>query len=300
MGGALHGALTASFALSAVLALRPLLQVNLSIGTTFYAIIFVTSVLRTLWLALPLPVDLTRSPAPVMAFDSHTPWFGTFASEVLDGLGSVSLYAVFLMLIVFWSDLLRQVYENNPRHRNPMTTFVAITAMLFALQVANWLMFLAQLYNSEGVLLVGAVELGVVSLWCAAEITWVSHRFVEVLLIYSEINKEPLDAKIRRIIRMTWAANLFFLVHAAAEGTVAVALFTFWRRRRALALVFAHPLWTAYVAVKPFSEVIILALMLWILQSSPSGGGLPSARARRGYVRVGDGARSGEGLQIAT
>ena len=54
MGGALHGALTASFALSAVLALRPLLQVNLSIGTTFYAIIFVTSVLRTLWLALPL------------------------------------------------------------------------------------------------------------------------------------------------------------------------------------------------------------------------------------------------------
>ena len=81
---------------------------------------------------------------------------------------------------------------------------------------------------------------------------------------------------------------------------MAVALFTFWRRRRALALVFAHPLWTAYVAVKHFSEVIILALMLWILQSSPSGGGLPSARARRGYVRVGDGARSGEGLQIAT
>ena len=132
--------------------------------------------LRTLWLVLPLRVDLTRSPTPVMAFEDGAPWFGVFTSEVLDGLGSVSLYAVFLMLIVFWSDLLRQVYENNPRHRNPMTTFVAITALLCALQFANWLMFLAQLYNSEGMLLVDATMLGVVSLWCAAEITWVSHR----------------------------------------------------------------------------------------------------------------------------
>ena len=54
-----------------------------------------------------------------------------------------------------------------------------------------------------------------------------------MLLIYSEINKEPLDSKIRRIVRMTWAANLFFIVHAAAEGTLAVTLFVYWRRHHA-------------------------------------------------------------------
>ena len=81
-----------SFCATALVSLRPLLQVRLSIGTTFYAIIFVTSALRALWFALPLTVEPSRVPRPVVAFDgASNRWLGTFVSELLDGLGSVCL-----------------------------------------------------------------------------------------------------------------------------------------------------------------------------------------------------------------
>ena len=63
-----------------------------------------------------------------------------------------------------------------------MVTFGAITTSLVVLQLANWICFLTQRYNSEGMKLVNSIMLGVVSLWCAAEITCV--RSLLVLIIF--------------------------------------------------------------------------------------------------------------------
>ena len=110
---------------------------------------------------------------------------------------------------------------------------------------------------------------------------WVSHRFVKVLLVYAEINKVPLDSKIIRIVRMTWAANAFFMIHAFAEGTVAVVLVS-WQRHYSFIYNFEPGLWIWYVGIKHISEGIILALMLWILHSSPTS----TSMRRRGSARV--------------
>lgn len=62
------------------------------------------------------------------------------------------------------------------------------------------------------------------------------------------------------------------------EAIFAGMLIVYWRKHGSVQQVFSHVLWDTYMMLKHWSEVVILALMLYILQSrfttsNVSGGG---------------------------
>ena len=148
-----------------------------------------------------------------------------------------------------------------------MVTFLVLVAVLLLLQILNATLFLMKNYSTEGMILVNAVTLSLVSLVCVCEITIFSHRFRTVLKTLGAINQVSTESQVKRIVWITVTGNLFFFTRAFIETIFAVMLIVYWHKYGTVAEVFSHSLWDAYILLKHWSEVAILALMLYILQS---------------------------------
>ena len=71
-------------------------------------------------------------------------------------------------------------------------------------------------------------------------------------------------------------------------------LFVYWRRNGSVAEVFSHGLWDVYIALKHWSEVAILGLMLYILQSRFATSSNAGDDSRGSYREVPDAEDNGQ------
>lgn len=148
-----------------------------------------------------------------------------------------------------------------------MSTFVDIFVTLLAIEILNAILFLGKVYSSEGMILVNAVILAIVSIICVVEITIFSRKFRTVLQTLGAINQVSTESQVKRIKWITVTGNLFFFTRAFLEAIFAVLLIVYWTKNGSVGEVFGHPLWDTYMMLKHWSEVAILGLMLYILQS---------------------------------
>ena len=264
-----------------------------TVVTAFYSLILATSVLRAIWFLIPSSVwQPTYTPVAVFAWDStHKSWIGASLSEVTLTAGSLALFSIFILILVYWADILKKYFHPASRRSIPMMTFLGLVLMLVALEVVNIVCFLLKLYSTEGMVLFNSILLAAVSIICVCEITIFSHRFRTVLKTLGAINQVSTDSQVKRIVWITVTGNLFFFTRAFLETVLCVWLLLWWKDEHTVARVFTHAWWDTYVLIMFWSEVIILGLMLYILQSrfasaaaasaNGAGGGRPA-----GYVSV--------------
>jgi hypothetical protein len=223
-----------------------------------------------------------------MAFDTdHPSWVGGFISEILLSFGSLCLFSIFVLILVYWADILKKYFRPGARRSRPMTTFFNIVGFLAIVEIINCFLFLMRRYSSEALILVNSVLLAIVSIVCVCEITIFSHRFRTVLRTLGAINQVSTDSQVKRIVWITVTGNLFFFTRALLETTFAVMLFTYYMQHGNVADTFSHAQWDVYMGLKHWSEVIILSLMLYILQSRFTTNGT-SSQNRDGYEQVPD------------
>lgn len=263
--------------------------------TAFYSLILLTSMFRSIYFLIPNTIfQPTYVPHAVMAFDKHHPsWIGGFISEEVLTAGSLCLFSIFILILVYWADILKKYFSPGTRRSRPMRTFINIFSGLLFIEVVNAVLFLKRIYSSEGMILVNAVLMAIVSIVCVVEITIFSHKFRTVLQTLGAINQVSTESQVKRIVWITVTGNLFFLTRAFIEVIFAMMLIVYFTKYGTVAEVFSHSLWDAYILVKHWSEVAILGLMLYILQSrfssnvsvgnTSSGGGAPN---RGGYEQV--------------
>ena len=258
-----------------------------TVVTAFYALILVTSSLRTVYFLVPTQVwQPSYTPTAVMAFSkTHKSWVGLFFSELIMTAGSLCLFAIFILILVYWADILKKYFYPGARRSRPMIIFFGLVALLVGLEFLNAFLFLLRAYSSEGMVLYNAVLLAVVSIVCVTQITIFSHRFRTVLKTLGAINQVSTESQVKRIVWITVTGNLFFFARAFLETLFAVIVLVYWHRNGTVAYVFSPTLWNAYVLMKYWSEIAILTLMLYILQSrfatnatagSAGGGGYQS------------------------
>mmetsp|Transcript_16373 Transcript_16373/g.33702 ORF Transcript_16373/g.33702 Transcript_16373/m.33702 type:complete len:328 (-) Transcript_16373:57-1040(-) len=241
--------------------------VETTVVTAFYSLILITSLSRTLWFTIPSYVlEPTYAPVPIMAF-GKAPWVGTFLSEVLLSFGSLCLFSIFILILVYWHDILLKYFYPGLKRNKPISTFLTITGFLFVLQGTNMALFLLKFYTSEGMILVDSVLLGAVSLICVAEISIFSHRFRTVLRTLGAINQVSTESQVKRIVWITVTGNIYFLVRAALEISLSISLILHYNSHKTFLSAFTDRQWDLYILAKHWCEVAILCLMLYILQS---------------------------------
>lgn len=263
--------------------------------TAFYTLILITSVLRSVWFLIPNTVlEPTYVPHAVKAFDpNHPSWLGGFISEEILTAGSLFLFSIFILILVYWDDILKKYFSPGMPRRRPMQTFTKIFSVLLIVEFSNAIFFLTRIYSSEGMILVNSILLAFVSIVCVIQITIFSNKFRTVLQTLGAINQVSTEAQVKRIVWITVTGNAFFFTRAALDLVYAFILIVYWTKNQTVAKVFSHPMWDTYVIIKHWSEVIILGLMLYILQirftaanDAGLGGTNGVARNREGYQNV--------------
>lgn len=240
-----------------------------TVVTAFYSLIFATSVLRAIWFLIPSKIwQPSYTPIAVYAWDQeHPAWVGAALSELTVTAGSLTLFSIFILILVYWADILKKYFHPGSRRMLPMFAFFALVLTLIGLEVLNVVMFLLKFYTTEGMILFNACLLAVVSIICVCEITVFSHKFRTVLKTLGAINQVSTDAQVKRIVWITVTGNLFFFTRAFLEALFAFTLCIYFRQHHSVAKAFTHAWWDTYVLFKYWSEVTILGLMLYILQT---------------------------------
>jgi len=261
-----------------------------TVVTAFYSLILATSILRSIWFLCPHTIfEPSYVPRAIFAFDPNYPsWVGACMDQIFQTAGSTCLFAIFILILVYWADILKKYFYPGARRVKPMHTFMTLVAFLILLEVINILLFLGKYYSSEAMILVDSILLATVSTVCVVEITIFSHRFRTVLKTLGAINQVSTESQVKRIVWITVTGNAFFVTRAVLELSFCLCLIAYWKSHGSVAKVFGHKLWDAYVLLKYWCEVMILSLMLYILQSrfagsststSASGGGGGGATA---------------------
>lgn len=240
-----------------------------TVVTAFYSLIFLTASLRTVWFVIPGTVwSPYYTPHAVMAFDAEHPyWVMEFLGILLLGAGSLCLFSIFILILVYWADILKKYFYPGARRSKPMVTFLVLVILLLVIQILNATLFLFRDYSSEGMILVNSITLSLVSIICVCEITIFSHRFRTVLKTLGDINQVSTESQVKRIVWITLTGNLFFFTRAFLETIFTLLLVVYWHQNGTVAEAFTHTIWDSYVLLKHWSELAILGLMLYILQS---------------------------------
>ena len=262
-----------------------------TVVTAFYSLILLTSSLRTIWFVIPGTIWSTNyTPHAVMAFDASEPWAIQFLELILVSTGSLCLFSIFILILVYWADILKKYFYPGASRSKPMVTFLVLVVALLAIQVVNAALFLFRDYSTEGMILVNSITLSLVSIVCVCEITIFSHRFRTVLKTLGAINQVSTESQVKRIVWITVTGNLFFLTRAFLEIALTTMLLIYWKKNGTVSEVFSHSLWDSYILLKHVSELAILGLMLYILQSRFTAGGFEAAGkdGNGGYERVPD------------
>jgi len=276
--------------------------------SAFYFLIAVTSVLRMVWFLVPAEA-LEGGYVPVTKEAYVSPhWGGVFASEVILAMGSMFLFSIFILIAAFWAHMLARVDsvdeiglhdkeeegaaeddrdEVNDKH-GPLHNFAFMMAALFLIEGANFCLFLLKFYNSDGMILYDSVLLSIVSLATLIEFTIFSTRIQHVLKTISAINANSTTMQRNRILSITMAANLFFVVHFALEVTLSASLVLAWHNGHSFDSVLQRVgWWEVYIRLKHWSEVIVLGMALMVsLSGGPTAG--RGQRQRRDYEAIPD------------
>mmetsp|Transcript_10135 Transcript_10135/g.21784 ORF Transcript_10135/g.21784 Transcript_10135/m.21784 type:complete len:366 (-) Transcript_10135:326-1423(-) len=266
-----------------------------TVVSAFYSLILVTSIFRSIWFLIPAEVwTPSYTPVAIYAWDNkHPAWIGAFLSEFVLTAGSLALFSIFILILVYWADILKKYFLPGSRRSIPMVTFLGLVFILVALEICNIVAFSFGLYTTEGMILFNSVLLAFVSIVCVCEITVFSHRFRTVLKTLGAINQVSTDSQVKRIVWITITGNLFFFTRAFLETVFCAYLFLYWEEEHTVARSFSHPWWDTYVGIKFSTELVILSLMLYILQSrfssaASAGGNTSDEKNGRptGYVSV--------------
>mmetsp|Transcript_29181 Transcript_29181/g.66952 ORF Transcript_29181/g.66952 Transcript_29181/m.66952 type:complete len:205 (-) Transcript_29181:814-1428(-) len=142
-----------------------------------------------------LKLQVSYEPSAIMAF-SHKQWLCTFLHDLFQSLGSISLFSIFILILVFWADILKKYFEPGAKRNKPMATFQSLVICLILIEIANCSFFLWGFYSSEGMILANASLLAIVSIVCVWQITTFSNQFRTVLKTLGAINQVKSKCKV--------------------------------------------------------------------------------------------------------
>ena len=232
-----------------------------TVVTAFYTLIYITSTLRSLWFLIPNRwLKKSYTPSAVFAFGDQ-PWIGTLFNSLLLTMGSLSLFFIFILILVYWADILKKYFHPGERRSKPMDTFLQVAFSLLFLEACNYICFLTRIYSSEGMILFNSLLLATVSSVCVFKITMFSKKFSTVLKTLGDINQVSTESQVKRIRWITVTGNLFFFLRALVESIFGLTILFYWAKTGNVQDALSHKYWDSYILLRHVSELMILFLV---------------------------------------
>jgi hypothetical protein len=207
--------------------------------TTFYLLILFTALIRSVWFLIPSYIlEGSYVPEPLEAFQSKD-WIGCLVSELLLLTGSVLLYSQFILLISYWSYILRgsniptsststsSTVKSNTS-QSAFSTFTFIIILILLSEAINITLFILNIFNSQEMIIYDSILLSIISISTLIGMCVYSHKIRATMDKISKLNRNPnaksaMTLQSNRIFQITIASVLFFSARVSVESSFAIA-----------------------------------------------------------------------------
>lgn len=154
-------------------------------------------------------------------------------------VGTLSLYAVFILVTCYWSNMMRKVNMESLDARKAVVRskpkvgtiqmFLYIIGGILVFQLINIVLFLCKVINSQGMLLYDSFMLSIVAVITSNYMTTLSTRIRIVLTQIGDFNVSTTQPQTDKILAMTRVGNCFFLTRVIIELVFAIVVLVIMR-----------------------------------------------------------------------
>ncbi|KAI9915035.1 hypothetical protein PsorP6_007022 [Peronosclerospora sorghi] len=250
----------------------------------FYVLLGLASLTRGLWCATLRGV-LSVLVAPPRIWMGDDGWRPFLLAETLDWLGAVLLDSVFVLIVVFWADMLRRLFTHESVRSHPLRLFVAVLSAMAAMQAIGMTLFALKRVDSYWLVIYDDVVQCLVSIGSLAAVLVYSFRMKTVLQAFLEVSQIDTTDRIKAVQWAT-AIGAVFLVSNTVFRTYSIVRLA--HVHEAGASVDATSSWSCLVvASKHLVEIGVLYVLLYALWGPSSDDA--EENAKDGYERIPDG-----------
>eukprot|EP00644_Phytophthora_capsici_P000523 jgi/Phyca11/13769/fgenesh1_pg.PHYCAscaffold_4_\ len=247
----------------------------------FYLLMGMASLTRVLWFATPYGVQsvLVEPPRIMMGDDG---WAQFLLAEAVELTGSFLLYSVFVLIVVFWADMLRRLFTHESVRSHPLRLFFFVLSAIVAIQAIGFTVFAAKRVDSYWLMIYDDVVMCLLSIGSLAAVLVYSFRMKTVLQAFLEVSQIDTTDRIKAV---NWATSIcaFFLVSNTVFLIYSIVSLAHFHRAGAY---IESKWWWLFVASKHLVEIFVLYFLLYTLWGKSSD---DAENSKDGYEPIPDG-----------
>lgn len=245
----------------------------------FYLLLALASFTRVLWFATPFGV-MSVLVEPEQLWVGDPGWRQFLASELMELLGSLLLYSIFVLIVVFWADMLRRLFTHESVRSHPLRLFLLVVAAIAAVQGVGVATFVAHKADSFWLIVYDDVVMCLLALGALTSVLVYAYRMKTVLQAFLEVSQIDTTDRIKAV---NWATFIcaFFLVCNSIFLVFSIVSVAHFHQADAL---LPPNRWWIVVAAKHLVEIIVLYFLLYSLWGKSSD----DAEGKDGYETIPD------------
>ncbi|GAB9464563.1 hypothetical protein Gpo141_00001992 [Globisporangium polare] len=245
----------------------------------FYLLMGLAALTRVLWFATPYGVmSVLVEPQNIKMGDDG--WQMFLAAEIVELLGSFLIYSIFVLIVVFWADMLRRLFTNGNIRSNPLKLFFGVLAAILAVQAVGFAVFATRKADSFWLMMYDDVVLCLLSFGALTAVLVYSFRMKTVLQAFLEVSQIDTTDRIKAVNWATCICAFFLVVNALFLCYSIVSLAQFHQ----VSVYLPPKFWWLFVAAKHLVEILVLYFLLYTLWGKSSD----DAEGKDGYEPIPD------------
>lgn len=245
----------------------------------FYLLMGLAALTRVLWFATPYGVmSVLVEPEKIMMGDEG--WIMFLTAEVVELVGSFLIYSIFVLIVVFWADMLRRLFTNGNIRSHPLKLFFFVLWMIIFIQAIGFGLFTMRKVDSFWLMMYDDIVLCLLSFGSLVAVLVYSFRMKTVLQAFLEVSQIDTTDRIKAVNWATSICAFFLVVNSLFLCYSIVSLAQFDQVG-----VFLQPKWWwLFVASKHLVEILVLYFLLYTLWGKSSD----DAEGKDGYEPIPD------------
>ncbi|CAH0487424.1 unnamed protein product [Peronospora farinosa] len=217
-----------------------------------------------------------------MHAQSPTRQAATLGFYLLMGLASLTrVLCVFVLIVVFWADMLRRLFTHDSVRSHPLRLFVFVSSAIVTIQAIGFAAFAAKRVDSYWLMVYDDVVMCLLSIGSLAAVLVYSFRMKTVLQAFLEVSQIDTTDRIKAV---NWATSIcaFFLISNTVFLTYSIVSLAHFHK----AGVYLESKWWLFVASKHLVEIFVLYFLLYTLWGKSSD---DAENSKDGYEPIPDG-----------
>ncbi|TMW55627.1 hypothetical protein Poli38472_010509 [Pythium oligandrum] len=257
----------------------------------FYLLMGLAALTRVVWFATPYGVMSVTMEPPLLKMGDDG-WINFLVAEAVELFGSYLIYSIFVLIVVFWADMLRRLFTQDNVRYHPLRLFFIVLSIVLFVQGLGFAIFAAKKVDSYWLMLYDDILVALLSFASLVALTVYSYRMKTVLQAFLEVSQIDTTDRIKAVNWATSICSVFLVFNTIFVSYSIISIASYHR----VDMMLNPKSWWIFVASKHLLEVCVLYFLLYSLWGKSSD----DEQRKEGYEQIPDVVSDDEAPVIAS